>query len=1546
MANDLHSDYYGSEPAQAMSHKPGFETVPSGLPSDLRDPLMEHTNYDYEDDDSQHDFQQQQQQEFELQQHQQYQSYHDPEDELGSHNEFTGSGMIHDSGDYYGNRDAEDLPANFARGNQEVPQAEDEPRSLEDQFGGVQQSLGYNPGEFPHEEDETNMAHGDQQVVPASNIYDDERPIMGSYNKPYEPKDDSPQEQEMPQDFGAAPLQQQQQNSDDEEDDTIDEVHPAEAGHNYDRLEEEPHINDVAGDIDAEDADIEMDPIDNVQFEERQDIQEMEFPADPSRAACNSSHPLDRDESDLVSGGFHPSTFEEPIQASTAAPGVESCAEIVPEDDFGPNDVEERMMSHVVGGVESGVPIQMMLDDQEDDEDKENAAPQKEVLLHSQRTEHVESGASVISGQEVQEDPLRDEESIEEAEKVKGEYEDEEDVSEASLKDDVDPARAVDMAGLDNPAFAEDETRNVLDNRKLDQISEFEDVEKEKAQDTQDDPVMGEWTKQEEAEFEQTNDEDRSVEDSELGPQSEQFSSQEVTSELESTPKSLGFVDNLSELASPAEVIPQPLPSPPEPREGISPYDALDDRDSPYEKYKENESDAYTDEYTREEPTTDGAAEREESGFDESAGVLPAAPVGQGEAGFPSCAGAGEMSGFEQGDTGAGSTSLLQDSSTAGGAADFLTGEIEGETTFGVDGTAATTLTETTAPTAEIINTRGQENAGFLNSEDEEDEDEEEEEDVSQLMDQGIGEAGDATNTTTTTTTTTEEASDELTGTGMEQEAATDNALMSMSMEGSFYDDGGDVIGADDQGRQHGGGAGMNHLSNSMYHPDPITEESASQPSSYDQRMDGFLSSQTDDQNFSQDLMQRSTDVADNILGEKEMEQQQSGVAVTTAQEYSSTEAAAFDGVSDVTQQQEKDEEESLRQMEEQLRLEEEQLRQEEELQRQEEEKRRQEEDQRKLEEEQRLEEERLRQEEELRRQEEEERLRLEEDERLRQEEEKLRQEEEKLRQEEEEKMRQEQERLRQEEEDRLRQEEEDRLRQEEEERLRQEEERLRQEEEQRMLEEERLKQEEIERKKQEEEEEERRLEAERQQQQQEEEERRRLEEEQRLQEEEERQRAEEEQKRLQEEEQKRLQEEEQKRLQEEEQERARQEELAKASASEDLVAPVTEAPAEAPVQPDDSSSVDAPAKVEDQPAAAAAPSAVAAAAPAAAVATTAAVVAAAAAASPEKKTTAKSAAKTSASATSATKKSATPASKAASAKTTTSATKSPTKTPTKPTTNGRPASATAKKTDTPKTPASSAAQASKKPFDNRPITALERKAAAAKPTPTTSATRPTSASKSNAPLPSYAQPITPRKPREAKVLSPEEKKKATTGRTPSATARASKPQTATTSSTTRATSATSTSTTRASSATTRSATSSGSTSPTKTSTAARPKSSPTKLSNGTASDTKTFTVSTKPANLGPCVCSHLEIIISYPERFSTSELLMHDLRCSTQAHNISLSTIAGHTPTATTQTEQHCLYAQTPLTTGQRYGFPAVRRTRGLYNHVTLHYQNCFCGR
>ncbi|GFS09536.1 reticulocyte-binding protein 2 homolog a [Elysia marginata] len=1413
-SDNLYGDYYPSEPVQNMSDKQGFEMDAAGTVPDQHEPYPENISHRFEDDHSQYSFQQQQ---YEHQQHQQ--SDHALEDEDIRHDDFARSDdLVQSSGDYHGNGELDDLPANFARSNQEVPQIEDEPRSFEDYSGDSAEHLVDNRGEIPYGENEAQMMQEDQQVVPGSNAFDDERPIMGIHNNPFLPQDESPERQDMPQDFGAVP--QQQQDNSDEEDDTIDEVHPAEAEHGYDRLEEEPHMNDISGDIDAEDADIEMDPIDNVEFQEEQQPQEMEFP-DQSRALHNEpSHELDATENDLVSGGFNPTTLEEPLQAATAGPGVESCAATVPEDDFGPDDVEERMTSEVAGAEESGVPTQMMLDDQEDDEDKENAAPQREQMLQPERMEQVESeapGAANYEGALHEQTGMKDDDDDEE-----------DDVSQVGLKDDNQSSTAAaDFGGLDNPAFAED------DNRKLDQITEFEDVDARKVQEAHDEQITSELEKHEET---QSNDEERFADDTESEPVSEQFSSQAFTSELESTPNTPGFVDNLSELASPAEVIPQPLPSPPEPRDGISPFDPLEDRDSPYDKCKENEDSEYSSEFTRDDPITSGAAERDESGFQhDDAGILPATSAGHEAAvGYPSEARTDELMGFGAGDGGAVSTSLLQDSTTAGGAADFLTGEVEGETTFGVDGTAATTLTETTAPSAEIINTGGQENAGFLNSDDEEDE-EEEEEDVSQLMDQGFGEAADAT--TTTTTTTTEEASDELTGAGMEQEAATDNALMSMSMEGSFYDDGGDVIGGgDDQGRQHGGGAGMNHLSNSMFHPDPITEESASQPSSYDQRMDGFLSSQTDDQNFSQDLMQTSTDVADNILGDKETEQQLGteqhaganllgDVPVTTAQEHSSSEAATFEGLGDDTKQQEEDaaaeEEAKLRQMEEQLRIEEEQLRQEEELRRQEEELRRQEEEKQRQEKEQReLEEQQRLQEEQLRR-EEEERLRQEEDERLRQEEERLRQEEERLRQEEEE------ERLRQEQE-----------------RLAQEEERLRkEEEEQRQLEAERLKQEEEERRRQEEEAEKLRLEAERQQQQQEEEEKRRLEEEQLRQEEEIKRRLEEEQRRQEEEERQKLEEEErqrleeeQKRLQEEEQERARQEELAKASASVDQVSgdlPPTETSAEAPAQPDDSSSVDAPIKAEEQPAAASAPETTAEAAPAAAVAAAVPAVAAAAAASPEKKMTAKSATKTST--TTPAKKSATPASKAASAKTTTSATKTTAKTTTKTTTNGRPPSATTKKTETTKTLPSSASAASKKPFDNRPITALERKAASAKPTPTTSATRPTSASKSNAPLPSYAQPITPRKPREAKVLSPEEKKKATTGRTPSATARTTRPQSATT-----------TTTPRTTSATTKSGTSSGSTSPTKTPTTARPKSSPTKLSNGTSSDTKPFTVSTK----------------------------------------------------------------------------------------------------
>ncbi|XP_055859675.1 microtubule-associated protein 2-like isoform X3 [Biomphalaria glabrata] len=168
------------------------------------------------------------------------------------------------------------------------------------------------------------------------------------------------------------------------------------------------------------------------------------------------------------------------------------------------------------------------------------------------------------------------------------------------------------------------------------------------------------------------------------------------------------FADNVSEVTSP-DTVPQPLPSPPEPKD-MSPFDPNAPSDSP-------------------------------SPCHENLG--------------------------QHGDT--------ADENNTG---DFLAGEVEGETKFGVDGTAITST-----------NTR---NGTFIHSEDEEEEETEEE---SQQLDQGC-----VTNTgNTETETSVDDRSGEYAGHAME---SNDNALMSMSMEGSFYDDGGELIGGEDRRAQ------------------------------------------------------------------------------------------------------------------------------------------------------------------------------------------------------------------------------------------------------------------------------------------------------------------------------------------------------------------------------------------------------------------------------------------------------------------------------------------------------------------------------------------------------------------------------------------------------------------------------------------------------------------------------------------------------------------------------------------------------------------------
>ncbi|BFZ06500.1 hypothetical protein BsWGS_09539 [Bradybaena similaris] len=227
------------------------------------------------------------------------------------------------------------------------------------------------------------------------------------------------------------------------------------------------------------------------------------------------------------------------------------------------------------------------------------------------------------------------------------------------------------------------------------------------------------------------------------------FSSRIDSSIMSSEYEDRSYVDNLSELASP-DIIPQPLPSPPEPKD-MSSFDPMAHSDTPSPCHEHN-----------------GDIGQHGAVYDQAGVVI----------------------------------------SDENCAPDFLASvEVEGETKFGVDGTAVTST--------------GQ-NDAFLHS-DEEDEDD----DVSQNLDQG----GFTTTGTTETETSNDDRSGDFSSRVFEQAENNDNALMSMSMEGSFYDDGGDLMGGDDRKNQQ-----QTHLYEDGY----ITEES-SQHDSYEPKQEHFV---------------------------------------------------------------------------------------------------------------------------------------------------------------------------------------------------------------------------------------------------------------------------------------------------------------------------------------------------------------------------------------------------------------------------------------------------------------------------------------------------------------------------------------------------------------------------------------------------------------------------------------------------------------------------------------------------------------------------------
>lgn len=242
------------------------------------------------------------------------------------------------------------------------------------------------------------------------------------------------------------------------------------------------------------------------------------------------------------------------------------------------------------------------------------------------------------------------------------------------------------------------------------------------------------------------------------------------------------YVDNLeSELVSPAETIPQPLPSPPEPRTISDNFDPLvpDSTSSspPRSPSLENQSLEHEREYYDQTASEGGSVTK---------------PVYQNEA-------------------------LTDMQTPPAQPADFLTaGEVEGETKFGVDGSAITKSSSL--------------NNHFMASESDESPQMEYDYNKQELEMM----AANAVTTETTATTETETETSEKTDPGVTDQYGNDNALMSMSMEGSFYEDGGDLIGGDDATHVDK----MN--TNNIMYQSAITEES--EPScSFSPRQESLL---------------------------------------------------------------------------------------------------------------------------------------------------------------------------------------------------------------------------------------------------------------------------------------------------------------------------------------------------------------------------------------------------------------------------------------------------------------------------------------------------------------------------------------------------------------------------------------------------------------------------------------------------------------------------------------------------------------------------------
>ncbi|KAK0050058.1 microtubule-associated protein 2-like isoform X1 [Biomphalaria pfeifferi] len=575
----------------------------------------------------------------------------------------------------------------------------------EDQYYGDKEYQHYEDKEDQHYEDKEYQHYGDKE----DQHYEDKE------DQHYEDKEDQHYEDKEDQHYEDKEDQLFEDKEDKHYEENVDEVEQEERQVNKDEQEVIPGYRKL--EEDADDADLEMDPVEN--------IQEANFKDKPVAVSCN-----------LYGDGSEPTILQSEIVdedkeylADDTQDDTRQCPESTQGETFqgGEENVTEERFPETRAKFgeetfddeeeeELGLEVNEVDMDQREGERDYLETPTTNVETDAKRYSDVED-----KGQEDSQDEQEDDELEQREDKF--------------VQQELKPAKQTDQdLGIVNQAFSDDAECDDKIEKDLSSgkevLVEENEINPQTAQNVEYIPTDVDDTLDKEIEP-MGPEEDESSEEDELT--TGEYTSEKVLREdevlikdhIETTEKGFepqyqdldsfsshqeyrSFADNVSEVTSP-DTVPQPLPSPPEPKD-MSPFDPNAPSDSP-------------------------------SPCHENLG--------------------------QHGDT--------ADENNTG---DFLAGEVEGETKFGVDGTAITST-----------NTR---NGTFIHSEDEE---EEETEEGSQQLDQGC-----VTNTgNTETETSVDDRSGEYAGHPME---SNDNALMSMSMEGSFYDDGGELIGGEDRRAQ------------------------------------------------------------------------------------------------------------------------------------------------------------------------------------------------------------------------------------------------------------------------------------------------------------------------------------------------------------------------------------------------------------------------------------------------------------------------------------------------------------------------------------------------------------------------------------------------------------------------------------------------------------------------------------------------------------------------------------------------------------------------